>query len=192
MPPSVSCNRWTFTSFRTIDEIDESLELSHVKGHVSFAVWQGETTTSGRYHIQGYVEFRNKITRITAQELIGDEKCHVEMAKGKPSENWAYCTKNFSHASAARCVGYLDSHKWKRHVAEQLKMDRINKKISFITIHPLASHEKLKIFTHRDDDELDDANEEIPPPPPLIREGGAKAPLGRYDAALRRIDAIDA
>lgn len=50
--------------------------------------------TTGKEHIQGYAEFYNKITWRSAQRILGDPNCHIELRKGTREEARSYCMKD--------------------------------------------------------------------------------------------------
>lgn len=45
-------------------------------------------------HIQGYVSFFNTKTLAQAKVFLGGDKVHLELAKGTPADNVAYCSKD--------------------------------------------------------------------------------------------------
>jgi len=64
---------------------------------IGYIVWQEETCPeTGRFHLQGYVQFEKKAVLSRAKKILfGDKshRVHLEVAKGTPGENKTYCTK---------------------------------------------------------------------------------------------------
>lgn len=64
---------------------------------VTYAVWQLEKSpTTGRLHVQGYVEFSKALTIAAIKKAIGDTTAHIEEAKGSSHQNKKYCSKSES------------------------------------------------------------------------------------------------
>lgn len=64
------------------------LDPSDFGPHLRYMIYQEEVGESGNYHFQGYLEFQRPVRRSAL--LIGP---HYEIARGKPSECIAYCSK---------------------------------------------------------------------------------------------------
>lgn len=70
-----------------------AIEPDKVKS--TYGVFGYETCPkTGRKHLQGYIEFKSAVSRKTAQERIGDDKCHIENRKGTAKEASDYCKKD--------------------------------------------------------------------------------------------------
>lgn len=62
--------------------------------HMKYLLYGRETCPStGRQHLQGYVQFHKKQTIVGAKRIFGDDTIHFEFAKGDYEENYKYCTK---------------------------------------------------------------------------------------------------
>lgn len=84
MPKSL---RIPFTSY-------EVEKVPKMTGKCTFVVWGLETCPeTGRKHLQGYAEFASASTYKAAQKKLGLVNCHMENAKGEPSECTGYCKK---------------------------------------------------------------------------------------------------
>lgn len=80
---------WAFTSF------DE--KKPEFNSDMRYLVYQQEKSpTTGRLHWQGYMQLKKKARMQSAKKTLGDEKAHMELAKGTPSQNKDYCTKEES------------------------------------------------------------------------------------------------
>lgn len=95
--------RWVFTMYEM--EMYEQLKHCFSKAGVNirFMCYQGETAPStGRDHIQGYVEFPKVMRRSGVRKLFKQadgtlyHKFWMEPAAGKVDHNIRYCTKNAS------------------------------------------------------------------------------------------------
>lgn len=71
----------------------ESLLDPDLWPHMAFCIYQEEVGESGTPHLQGYVQFTQKRTFATVSQLPGLESAHIEVARGSPADNIAYCTK---------------------------------------------------------------------------------------------------
>lgn len=94
MNSKVRC--WCFTKYnydRT--EFDELIKSK--TDDIKYCVYQEETCpTTQKNHIQGYVVFKN-VRRLTeVKKWMNDKTLHLECAKGTPTENRIYCTKEDS------------------------------------------------------------------------------------------------
>jgi len=64
-------------------------------GNVRYAIWQLEQCpTTLRVHVQGYIEFKNKVGKAGVQGALGDPTAHVEKRRGTQEEACAYCSKD--------------------------------------------------------------------------------------------------
>lgn len=52
-----------------------------------------ECPSTGRLHLQGYVQLEKKARLAQVKEVLMDPAAHLEVARGTPAENKAYCTK---------------------------------------------------------------------------------------------------
>ena len=62
--------------------------------HMKYLLYGRETCpTTGREHLQGYVQFKKKQTIAGAKKIFDNDSIHFEFAKGDYEENFKYCTK---------------------------------------------------------------------------------------------------
>lgn len=83
---------YCFTSFK------ETLEVK--MDQIKYIVYGKEIAPStGRSHLQGYVEFFNPKRIKAAQDAIGDNEAHIEKRRGTRDEARSYCMKdnNFTY-----------------------------------------------------------------------------------------------
>ncbi len=60
---------------------------------VKYLVFQRElATTTEREHVQGYIHFSGQKRRFAVNKVLSLKDTHLEVAKGSPSSNRAYCT----------------------------------------------------------------------------------------------------
>ena len=83
---------WCFTINNYTEEEYESLcDVLADKGYYWIA--GREVGEGGTPHIQGYVSFSRRITLQSIRSLLSD-RGHYEVARGSPSKNRAYCSKD--------------------------------------------------------------------------------------------------
>lgn len=82
---------WCFTLNNYNESDEERLSLLH-EG-VEYLVYGREVGDSGTPHLQGYVVFASRKRLAQVKFLVGDS-AHLEVAKGSPSSNREYCTKD--------------------------------------------------------------------------------------------------
>lgn len=90
---------WTFTIF---DYDDAHVERLKSPGDVvDLLCFQEEKSPStGALHLQGYVRFTSKRRLPFVKAYLGSPSAHLEIAKGSPAQNLAYCTKSDSATGA--------------------------------------------------------------------------------------------
>lgn len=92
----------------TINNWDEPrLELvkQHVISHAKYAIIGDEVGEHGTPHLQGYVYYGILKSFKWVVERLGEPRAHVESAKGSPSQNKDYCSKQsvlFEHGELPR------------------------------------------------------------------------------------------
>lgn len=60
---------------------------------VVYLVFGRETAESGTRHLQGYISFSSRKTLNQAKAFV-NERAHLEIARGTPTQNFTYCTKD--------------------------------------------------------------------------------------------------
>lgn len=71
-----------------------SYEIALLPDKCSYIVYGREVCPdTGRKHLQGYVEFKDKVSFKVAQKRIGDPVCHIQGRFGTPLEASNYCKK---------------------------------------------------------------------------------------------------
>lgn len=77
---------WCFTSFKDC--------IGFKADQVQYITWQHEVCpTTQSKHIQGYVEFKKKLSLKQVKEYLQDKKCHVEVRRGSQKQAIDYCHK---------------------------------------------------------------------------------------------------
>ncbi len=77
---------WCFTSYKTSADLDY--------GECRYICWGEEVCPStGRPHLQGYVEFESAVTRSSAARRIGDASAHFERRRGTQKQAIEYTCK---------------------------------------------------------------------------------------------------
>lgn len=80
---------WAFTINNPSHEIDHLA----VEPTVSYAVWQLEEGENGTPHFQGYLILTTALSLRQLKNILQDDTAHLEVCKGSPEQNRAYCTK---------------------------------------------------------------------------------------------------
>jgi hypothetical protein len=84
--------RWAFTiNNPTTDEIQHIKDLDQ-HADVTFIIAELENAETGTEHIQGYIEFKNRLRPNQAKNLIS-KRAHVEIAQADRNKNIQYCSK---------------------------------------------------------------------------------------------------
>lgn len=106
--------------------------------HCRYAVWQPEVCPeTGRTHVQGYAQF-SALRRLSQLKPLLPT-AHWEVARGKPSANHAYCTKE-----ETRAIGYVPFEFGQlEEASEQGKCNELKQAIAFICSDPTASQATL-------------------------------------------------
>jgi len=92
---TMTSRNYCFTSF-AFDEVRLEFVESIVKfmEDIKFIIWQLEAAKStGRKHIQGYVEFGKPMRWKAAKEIFKDELVHLECRRGTRESAISYCEK---------------------------------------------------------------------------------------------------
>lgn len=86
---------WCFTINNPREEDPTNLDrlTSGEDSHASYLVYGREQGDSGTPHLQGYVEFRNRLRFTQVKRLLG-ERAHVERRRGTPTDAADYCKKD--------------------------------------------------------------------------------------------------
>lgn len=80
---------WCFTINNPSDETTEAVMSLSPLCH--YGVWQPERGANGTIHLQGYLAFKSRIRLATLKKTL--PTAHLEIARGTPIQNIAYCTK---------------------------------------------------------------------------------------------------
>jgi len=92
---------WAFTCFTYDEEL--VLQWQGKAASVELICFQEEKCpSSGRCHIQGFVRFHSNKRLGAVKSWLGDQTCHLEIAKGSPRANLDYCTKADSRTGEFR------------------------------------------------------------------------------------------
>lgn len=83
----MTSRKWCFTIFiDDVTDLDDSMAKIKLE-KVKYLVCQPEVAPStGKLHIQGFFLANDAIRFKAAKDIIGDDKAHVEMAKGTPEQ----------------------------------------------------------------------------------------------------------
>lgn len=94
---------WCFTLNNYTDD-----ECSNIKHHIEsesrYGIIGTESGEVGTPHLQGYVLFRKRYRFQTVKDRYLP-RCHIEVARGTPGSNRAYCSKEGSQWEFGECPG---------------------------------------------------------------------------------------
>lgn len=93
---------WCFTLNNYTDENQQKLRQLAATSKVNYLIFGRESAPdTGTLHLQGYVGFRRRFTRIQVIGLVG--QAHLEKAKGKPLQAANYCRKGGDYEEFGQC-----------------------------------------------------------------------------------------
>lgn len=90
---SAPAKRWAFT-LNNWNEKEYSDIINYFSSNSSKFIIGKEVGENNTPHLQGYMEFINKIRLTAIKKIPGFERSHLEVAKGNREENINYCSKN--------------------------------------------------------------------------------------------------
>lgn len=86
---------WVVTTFST-SMFKAWAKLDLEEGSIRYAVYQLETTNTGRKHVQAYFEFYDRLRPNQIKVRLGDNTLHCEKRKGTRDQARDYCLKDSS------------------------------------------------------------------------------------------------
>lgn len=85
---------WCFTSFCSPDQIQQNLQSALADERFIYCICQLESSpTTGRAHVQGYIELGRSQDLKWVQQLLGDDAAHLEPRRGSREQAREYCRK---------------------------------------------------------------------------------------------------
>lgn len=105
----MTSRRWCFTSFKdglpTLD--DRFANAEGPLADIRYVIYQREVApTTGRQHLQGYIELRSPMRMRQVQGLLGDDEAHLEVPRGSRRSCRDYCRKNDTRLRGSEPVEY--------------------------------------------------------------------------------------
>lgn len=82
---------WCFT-VNNYDDTVHSTIIEYCKHHTEKWIVGKEVGSNGTPHLQGYIYFKNAVAFNTVKSVM--PTAHIEKAKGKPQQNFDYCSKD--------------------------------------------------------------------------------------------------
>lgn len=102
----VQGKRWCFTLNNYTDENQEELRRIGLDESITqYLVFGREVGESGTPHLQGFVVFKVDVRPPRVKRLLGDERVHIEQAKGRNDQAAAYCKKDEDYEEFGRIPG---------------------------------------------------------------------------------------
>lgn len=142
---------WVFTLNNYTE--DDILTLQSNKDNYRYIVFGKEIApTTGTPHLQGYIYFEQPKSKKKVRELTGINKLWLDEAKGNPTQNQTYCSKEgmcFEHGSKPKQGHRTDLDTLKDRIINGTTVDEITME------EPIAYHqygrtlEKIEDIVHR-------------------------------------------
>lgn len=89
-----------------LERVTDFSSFISLEGNLRFAIWQLESAPStGRLHLQGYLEFEVSMRLSSVKRFLSAESCHLEGRRGTRDQAIAYCRKEESHVAGPWEVG---------------------------------------------------------------------------------------
>lgn len=106
--------RWCFTLNNFTE--DEKLYIAQAyvaeEGDVQYVIYEEEHTQGeGTPHLQGYIEFAKKVRATTVKRIVG-QRAHIEIARGTPQQNIAYCSKENKQTELGEHRSAAEGNQW--------------------------------------------------------------------------------
>ena len=93
--PSLRVRAWCFTLNNYSDDDVSFINAALADAtKVNYGVYGFEVGPSGTPHLQGYIMFGGVKSMATVKRFLGNERVHVEVARGTPTQNREYCIKD--------------------------------------------------------------------------------------------------
>lgn len=97
-----------------LPKLVEDPELNHLTpaqaeavGNISILVVEKEVGEEGTPHLQGYVEFKERVYRRVLESILG-RRAWIDTARGSTSDNIIYCTKEAKNDPSAIVINYIE------------------------------------------------------------------------------------
>lgn len=84
---------WCFTINNYTND-DEQRVAGLCPGPCDYVICGREIGESGTPHLQGYAVWHQRVRFHTVRSALGDGRAHIERARGSPSQNIKYCSKD--------------------------------------------------------------------------------------------------
>lgn len=102
--PSPQSTRWCFTGNNPTQELKDAIvALGGNLELIKYLVVGRETGESGTPHLQGFVIFTRKCTRVAVSRIL--PRTHLEQARGSSSQAATYCKKEGDFDEYGSCPG---------------------------------------------------------------------------------------
>lgn len=92
--PLVAITEWKFFVKKALDK---------AKGYDYCVAGAELCPSTGRLHMQGFIQCSKPKLASTVQKVLQDPTCHMEVARGTAQSNYDYCTKTGTKASESKC-----------------------------------------------------------------------------------------
>lgn len=83
---------YCFTDFELLDWNNIWSEYKDIIRYI--CIGEEECPTTNKKHYQGWIQFKNPKSLITAKKIIDSKKIHLEICKGNQHQNDTYCKKD--------------------------------------------------------------------------------------------------
>lgn len=133
---------WVFTLNNPT--LDQESELQVTREEITYIVYGHETGEQGTHHLQGYVEFKKKMSMKQIKELFGFSM-HLEVRKGTAAQADEYARKDGTNIYSRGTISKVGRPTTTQHKNKLLPfIPDIKKSLATFADHPEASFHLLK------------------------------------------------
>lgn len=94
----------------TLNNPEELIEFDEER--MQYLIYQEEIGASGTYHLQGYCEFKDKVSLNPAKAMLGGDTVHLEPRHGTAEEAAEYCRREFETDGTAKRIPFTEVYEW--------------------------------------------------------------------------------
>ena len=136
---SIRVCRWCFTINNYTAEETERIKNLYItcpddiiqsartaQSNIKCLIAELEVGEQGTPHIQGYIEFKQHVTRMAVESLLGGN-AHIEQAFGSTKDNVKYCTKDAAENPEKQLVYWFSNNQQKLQVERQIHNEDLKK-----------------------------------------------------------------
>jgi hypothetical protein len=85
---------WCFTLNNYTEDEENVIHSMYITGTITYLVVGREVGESGTEHLQGYIQFKKRLTLSQVKQQFGINRIHLEISRGTPQQAAHYCKKD--------------------------------------------------------------------------------------------------